>query len=61
MVDWVGWARYLVRTFYKEACCGRRMGQGERTRTYGDVSLQVAHDGRERGVLEEFCRGVGSW
>lgn len=37
------------------------MGKGGRARTYSDVSLQVAHDGRERGVLEEFCRGVGSW
>jgi hypothetical protein len=37
------------------------MGKGERRRTYGDVSLQIAHNGCKRGILEEFCRGVESW
>lgn len=27
-------------------------------RTYGDISIEIAHDGPEGGVLEEFCGDV---
>ena len=37
------------------------MGKAERTRTYGDVALEITHDWHERSVVEEFCRGFGSW